>query len=337
MNQELTDNQIRAAFVARASGSPSPDLADRIHAAAASTKQERPLIALPGLGRLAPVRHLALAAALGATVLVVAGTLFFSAGGPPVNGPIVGPTAPPSATPSTPPSLTPGYVFTPESVVKVADAGILDIFQLATADSDRIGEVQPGTSVYIVAGPTTVDGDDWYQVKPFRKSDPERVEYPLGWVRVAHDDGRPALEPTPLECVASDAFSPANILDLTPTGAMACFGSDDITIVGRVFCMPNDDLPENLQHDVTGPFWLDDGRYCAFQDESGEPYFEIFGFPTDELPPNWRTADLIVTGHFDDPESADCTGLGGEPSLSKEEAVFECRLGFHTTGVSVAN
>lgn len=337
MNQELTDNQIRVAFVARASGSPSPDLADRIHNAAAKTKQERPLIALPGLGRLAPVRHLALAAALGATVLVVAGSLFFGIGAPPDNGPIVVPTTPPSATPSTPPSLTPGYLFTPDSVVKVSDAGILDIFALATADSDKVGEVQPGTSVYVVAGPTSVDGDDWYRVKPFRMSDPERVEYPLGWVRVALDDGRAALEPTALECVASAALSPANILDLTPTGAMACFGSQDITIVGRVFCMANDDLPENLQHNVTGPFWLDDGRYCAFQDQSGEPYFEIFGFPTDELPPDWRTVDLAVTGHFDDPDSAGCTGLDGPASLTREAAVFECRLGFHTTGVSVAN
>jgi len=337
MNHELTDNQIRAAFVARASGSPSPDLADRIHAAAATTKQERPLIALPGLGRLAPVRHLALAAALGATVLVVASSLFFGLGTRPDNGPIVGPSTPPSAVPSTPPSLTPGYIFSPDSVVKVSAAANLDIFALATADSDKLGEVQPGTSIYVIAGPTTVDGDDWYQVKPFRMSDPERVEYPLGWVRVSHEDGRPALEPTPLECVASPSLTPVNILDLTATGALACFGSDEITIVGRVFCMPNDDLPENLQHDVTGPFWLDDGRFCAFQDQSGEPYFEIFGFPTDELPPTWRTDDLAITGHFDDPESAECTGLDGLPSLTKEQAVFECRLGFHVTGVSVAD
>ena len=123
MNHELTDDHIRAAFLARASGSPSPDLADRIHAAAASTKQERPFIALPGLGRFAPVRHLALAAALGATVLVVAGSLFFGTGTRPDNGPIVGPSTPPSATPSTPPSLTPGYIFTPDSVVKVSESG----------------------------------------------------------------------------------------------------------------------------------------------------------------------------------------------------------------------
>jgi hypothetical protein len=101
--------------------------------------------------------------------------------------------------------------------------------------------------------------------------------------------------------------------------------------------MANDNLPENLQHDVTGPFWLDDGRFCAFQDQSGEPFFEIFNFPTDELPPTWQTDDLAITGHFDDRESAACTGLGGQPSLTKDEAVFACRLGFHVTGVAVAN
>jgi hypothetical protein len=337
MNHELTDIQIRAAFVARASGSPSPDLVDRIHAAAATTKQERPLIALPGLGRLAPVRHLALAAALGATVLVVASSLYFGIGSQPNNGPAVGPTTPPSNGPSTPPSLTPGYVFTQGSVVKVSAGAVLDIFALADAASDKVGEVQPGFSVYIVSGPTTVDGDDWYQVKPFKLSDRERLEYPLGWVRAAHEDGTAALEPTPLECAGGDPLTPINILDLSPTGALACFGSDEITIVGQVFCMTNDNLPENLQHDVTGPFWLDDGRFCAFQDQSGEPFFEIFNFPTDELPPTWQTDDLAITGHFDDPESAECTGLGGQSSLSKDEAVFECRLGFHVTGVAVAN
>jgi len=337
MNHELSDNQIRAAFVVRASGNPSPDLADRIHAAAANTKQERPLIALPGLGRLAPVRHLALAAALGATVLVVASSLFFGIGTRPDNGPIVAPTTPPSAVPSTPPSLTPGYVFTPDSVVKVPAGITIDIFALATADSDKVGEVQGGTSAYVVAGPTTVDGDDWYQVKPFRMSAPERIEYPIGWVRASHLDGRPALEPTALECAGGDPLTPANILDMSPTGSLACFGSDEITIVGRVFCMANDDLPENLQHDVTGPFWLDNGQFCAFQDQSGEPYFEIFNFPTDELPPTWRTDDLAITGHFDHPESVDCTGLDGQPSLTKEEAMFECRLGFYATGVAVAD
>ena len=334
MNQELSDIQIRAAFVARATGSPSPDLADRIHAAAATTKQERPLIALPGLGRLAPARHLALAAALGATVLVVASSLFFGIGSRPDDGPAV---PPPNSVPSAPPSLTPGFVFTPGSVVKVSAASILDIFALAAADSDKVGEVEPGTSVYIVAGPTTVDGDDWYQVKPFKSFDGERHTYAFGWVRVAHEDGSAALEPAPLECASGDPVVPSNITDLSPTGALACFRADEVTIVGRVFCMPNDDLPENLQHVVTGPFWLDDGRYCAFQDRSGEPYFEIFGFPTDELPPDWRTVDLAVTGHFDDRESADCTGLGGTPSLTKDEAVFECRTGFHTTGVAVAD
>jgi hypothetical protein len=334
MNQELSDIQIRAAFVARASGSPSPDLADRIHAAAATTRQERPLIALPGLGRLAPARHLALAAALGATVLVVASSLFLGIGARPDNGPAV---PPPATAPTTPPSLTPGFVFTPGSVVKVSAAPILDLFALADATSDRVGEVEPGTSLYIVSGPSSVDGDDWYQVKPFRAFDGERHEFPLGWVRATHEDGSAAIEPTALECAGGDPVVPSNITDLSPTGALACFGADDVTIVGRVFCMPNDDLPESLRHAVTGPAWLDDGRYCAFQDQSGEPYFEIFEFPTDELPPDWRTADLAVTGHFDDPESTGCRGLGGAQTLTEDEAIFECRTGFHTTGVAVAD
>jgi hypothetical protein len=74
MNDELTDQHIRAAFVARSQGSPAPDLAVRIRSAAASTRQEHPLITLPA-GRFIAVRQLALAAALGAAVLVVASSM----------------------------------------------------------------------------------------------------------------------------------------------------------------------------------------------------------------------------------------------------------------------
>ena len=45
--QHVTDRDLRAAFVARAAGAPSPDLAARISAEAAGTRQSRPLLSLP--------------------------------------------------------------------------------------------------------------------------------------------------------------------------------------------------------------------------------------------------------------------------------------------------
>ena len=347
MNDELTDQDIRAAFVARSQGSPAPDLAVRIRSAAASTRQEHPLITLPA-GRFIAVRQLALAAALGAAVLVVASSMLSGVGDRPGGGltdPSTPPTVPASPGPASPgplspspsapssavPSVPPQTTYTPGSVVRIATPSALDLYAEADATSDRRGQVPPGTTVYIVAA-ETVDGASWYQVQPF---DFDLERFPLGWMPGADAAGADVLEPTALEC-PNGSLVPAAVHGLTPTGALACFGDDSITITGRVFCMTNDDLPEDLQHRVTGPFWLDDGRYCAFQSQDGEPYFEIIGFPTDELPPDWRTSDLVVAGHFDDPESVDCVGVPGADQLSDEAAVLECRTMFNADGVTSA-
>ncbi len=270
MTTQLTDLDIRTAFAQRAAGGPASDLVDRIHAAAVTTRQERPLIALPGLRHLAPARHLALAATIGAATLVIAAALLSGVGRGPSDPDQPPPIAsvPPSASPSGSPVGTP-------------------------------------TAPPASPGPTSV----------------------------------PTVSPSPdggIDCPPRD-LADVRLAEIGAAAALACYGGEEIAVTGRVFCMATGDLPPSLEHTVTGPFWLDDGRYCAFQDDSGEPFFEIFEFPTDELPPDWRTVDLTVTGHFDDPESVDCRPAAGQSDMTVEQAVLECRLGFHSTGVTVAD
>ncbi len=68
-DQRIPDRDLKAAFAARAAGATIPELAERISAEAARTKQSRPLVVLPGFASQATTR-LAWAAVL--TALTVA-------------------------------------------------------------------------------------------------------------------------------------------------------------------------------------------------------------------------------------------------------------------------
>jgi hypothetical protein len=366
MNDELTDDQVRAAFVARSAGGPSPDLADRIRAAAAGTKQVRTAMRVVGLAPLTRNRSLAVAAVLGMSMALLAGSLFLGGGSTrtdrdangPTTAPAIAPSIAPSTAPSTvpatavpsvrpatlepssAPSLFPGVSLTPGAVVTVASVDRLELYStLKTIDGprlpglDKLADLEPGTSLYAAAGPANVEGVDWYLVKPFDQDAPER-SFPLGWVRGV-EGGTPTTATGAARCVAGDP-TPADVLGLTAVGALACFGGRDFAVTGRVSCATNASRPEAMQHRASGPDWLDDGRFCAFRSDDGGPYFEIFEFPVAGLPGDWQAQDLVVTGHLDDPGWRSCIGREGPPYVTDAEAEFECRLGFHATEVAVA-
>src|SRR6187551_1435715 len=107
----FSDAQIRAAFIARSEGSPSPDLADRIGAATRRTRQLPKLVVLPGGIGIQPERLL-WAAAISATSLALVGGLLFAGRQPDEQTSVVPPPSPsqPFASPSTPsadPSTSP--------------------------------------------------------------------------------------------------------------------------------------------------------------------------------------------------------------------------------------
>ena len=57
-NQRITDRDVRAAFLARAGDAPSADLAERISAATAGSRQSRQFFVLPGFANPAATRSL---------------------------------------------------------------------------------------------------------------------------------------------------------------------------------------------------------------------------------------------------------------------------------------
>jgi hypothetical protein len=228
-------------------------------------------------------------------------------------------------------------------VATVATAKAIDLYSTLRTTAgprlpgweDKIGTIEPGTMLYIgaTAGTSGEVLEVWYLVQPFDQAAPER-SYPLGWVRTTAGDSS-TLEASTPRCVAGD-LSPANLLDLTLVGALACLGADDFTVVGRVACTASATRPAALQPRASGPAWLDDGRFCAFRSAKGKPYLEIFEFSAVDLPGDWTTRDVAVTGHLDDPKWQDCVGREGPPFVTDAEAEFECRLGFHATHVELA-
>ena len=63
----------------------------------------------------------------------------------------------------------------------------------------------------------------------------------------------------------------------------------------------------------------------------GQAVLRDLQFSAVDLPGDWTKSDLAVTGHLDDPKWGECIGREGPPFVSDAEAEFECRLGFHAT------
>src|SRR6187401_1729669 len=112
-DQPLSDRDVQAAFAARASGAPSPDLAARISAQTARTRQSRSWFVLPSFFA-GPAPQLAWAALVGLLTVAIVGALALGVGRndpPAVVAPIASssPTVEPSAdpSPSVDPSATP--------------------------------------------------------------------------------------------------------------------------------------------------------------------------------------------------------------------------------------
>ena len=90
-HQRITDRDVRAAFLARAGDAPSADLAERISAATAGSRQSRQFLVLPGFANPAATR-LAWAAVVAALGIALIGVLAFGAGGNPVTGDVSSPS-----------------------------------------------------------------------------------------------------------------------------------------------------------------------------------------------------------------------------------------------------
>jgi hypothetical protein len=348
----ITDRDLKALFSARAAGTINPDLAQRIHESAASTKQRRPFLVIPGFGGGSPMRSLAFAATIGATSLALAGLLVIGGGDePPVATPPA-PSAPPAATPTptpapsatpTPPvsatPLPPGTRTPPETIERPRVNGLgwlavpsVDLFADASESAAVLATLPSiGTDLFFLEGPVEAEGFVWWKVHPYSTELPVRETYPIGWVRagVIASDEPPVLGYVP-ECPPLP-IAVAETRELVSYASIACFGSEDVALTGRMSCSEAD-----VEGVISGPDWLATDRSCMFETDEGSPLFPVYGDVVFDLvtPGQVVTGTFEVTAHVDDPQAATCVAAPIEGAPTAEEAVLSCRRLWVATAVT---
>lgn len=185
----------------------------------------------------------------------------------------------------------------------------------------RLALPTPSTSVYVLDGPVTADGYDWYLVAEHRHG--ALVWDTIGWV-AAGDQEDPWLVQREITCpndpieLADVAYPPHSPLEV-----MHCLGGRELTLRGYyVDLSSRDGSEDDCMHQ---PAWLDCspiGRILHLQPFSAED-LPLHLHPDVDEPPE-RETWIEVTGQFDHPAAADCGG--GDPAR-----VLGCRVAFVVT------
>src|SRR5262245_36444892 len=183
-----------------------------------------------------------------------------------------------------------------------------------------------GTALYVLDGPVTASGYDWYNVAQLSSR-----TLPSGWVASAGRDGEPWIVARPFDCppVPTDFGSLASL----PKGVgLACFARVPITVQARLV---------TCNCDVDGawytPSWFHLSGGEALLVEAGvtsvpqDPadWFGLSLDPAGQHPEVLPVGDVVdVTGVFDHPAAASCTRteMDGEPFPNQG-----CRLEFAVT------
>lgn len=187
-----------------------------------------------------------------------------------------------------------------------------------------------GFLAYIVDGPVTADGYDWYQVAPFPGlTDFVEPSPVFGWLAAAGKDGEPWIAPWEGDCPEPNWDG---VMLSQRLLALSCWGGADLTLEGT-FQHCNDDSPTGQ------PAWL----FAVPCHLVGPDYGELLAgglqlsFAPDVRATARDGARVRVTGHLDDPAARTCTEdqILGAPEQKRPELVrLGCRLRFVVTEIT---
>ena len=229
----------------------------------------------------------------------------------------------------------------PTDAIVVARVDGLRIRATPGLDGDALGTLASGYESIVVDGPELVDGLEWYLVSglglPYASgcatgpdwTNPYTCPVWLGWAARAATDGTVWLEEAEPEC--ADPSGPLDDFAFQPRYLyIACYGDEPLTLRGyHVFIGGVADCP-GVPQDL---YWLGcvGGQHQLVSAPDAQIGLVMTIGPSGSLPGD--LGELLVTGHFDDPEAARCT-YGDEP----QQSVLTCRSQFVVdSGVSVGN
>lgn len=197
-----------------------------------------------------------------------------------------------------------------------------------------------GTSLEVLEGPVAGSGYDWYRVAIEARSTLDGG-IRKGWVAVADRDGTPWVEACPTE------VRPSTLTAIAPLTRVACFGDTTLTFDARLETQAMDidwgpmEVPERFVS--VGP---PDHGYIFLVDPD-EPRFDphellllrVADPSVDATGPGGVVTGFVaqVSGHFDDPASAECRspeGVRPDEGYTDEEVVEFCRGAFIVTDVT---
>lgn len=263
------------------------------------------------------------------------------------------PTATPTASPAmattaqsasgAPSPTPPAEALAPDAVAEVITTALVVRTLPEISDASEILEpyLDAPTLLYIVDGPVSANGYEWYRVQPFgiHYLDFMAQEPPFGWVAAGSREGEEWIELATIEC-------PEPTLDgiraMSDTARLACYGGEELVLDGVFYgCFVADPA-------VGTPEWFFQTGCGIVPDEyeAGtvpDPGGLRLRFAHDPgLPHNDPGALVRVTGHFDDPAARTCRSVdmsgdgGGAPEpMTIDEAILYCRSEFVLSDVQV--
>ena len=235
-------------------------------------------------------------------------------------------------------------ILAPDSVASVVTTDLVVRSRPEISDASEIlsPALSSPTFLYVVDGPVSANGYDWYQVQPFGMHylDFMAGAPPFGWVAEASREGEAWIAPATLECPGTDIDA---LRSLSDVARLACFGgTEELTVDGQFGgCFVADPTP-------IAPEWLY-GTGCALV-PPGYQYGHVtpdpgglrMRFGGDVAIPFGMEGKLIrVTGLFDHPIARTCEPVsirndtfgGVSQSLEPAQAVLQCRAQFVVTQI----
>lgn len=197
-----------------------------------------------------------------------------------------------------------------------------------------------GREVFVVAGPRTASGYQWYQIEPLRARS-DTGDLPFGWVAAASRNGQPWLAAEASACPPL----PDDYATFTGTPslvALACFGNKPISFEARL-ASPEATCGVDIGWTIR-PDWL--GSTCpqpkflvAGPDGTDswnavlDPKFSGKGLHPGVEPKDWL--DVTVTGHYDHSAARTCRGVStsARVELTLGEIILSCRSQFVITKI----
>ena len=180
-----------------------------------------------------------------------------------------------------------------------------------------------GTTLYVLDGPVSASGYDWYQVFPLASR-----TLPQGWVASASRDGEPWIADGDFACPAMP-IDIRSLAALRPGVGLACFPRVPIEVKARLIRLGGE-----LDGGAYTPGWFGVGQLGGMllvEPEVTRPpadprkWFILMLDPAGRHPDVLPVGEVVkVTGVFDHPAAAACTfDSGREPVPSQD-----CRLMF---------